>query len=121
VINEISNNPQDDQYISGSLREFVELYNPGSAAIDLSGYQFTKRHHVYFPRWNLNRRGGYLIVVRDLKQSLFRGKSFPIIGTYEGELANNGERFGDRASRWDGRPLASCLNDRFPWSVTADG
>ncbi len=41
VINEIYYNPTDDDFESGSLREFIELYNPGTEAENVSGYIFT--------------------------------------------------------------------------------
>ena len=44
VINEIQHSPT-----SGDTAEFVELYNPGSQAIDLSGWTISRRHQPRHP------------------------------------------------------------------------
>lgn len=59
VISEIMyNNPGADDY------EYVELYNNGSTAVNLQGWQFTKGIAYTFPAINLSP-GGFLLVAKD--------------------------------------------------------
>lgn len=120
VINEINYHPSDVGYTAGSLFEFIELYNPGSAPVDLSGYQFTKGITFTFPAGTSVASGAYLVLARDPKQSLFLRKSFTAIGPYEGTLSDGGERL--ELARPDGTVVDSFkYNDKFPWSRTPDG
>jgi CotH protein/lamin tail-like protein len=120
VINEISYNPTDMQYQAGSLREFVELYNPGSESIDISGYQFTKGITYTFPDETVLESGQYIVLARDPKDRSWRSKSYTIIGPYEGYLANSGERL--TLVRPDGTVVEEFkYNDSPPWTRTADG
>lgn len=120
VINEINYNPPDVNYSSGTLREFIELYNPGSNAVDLSGYQFTKGITYTFPQDTVLTPGSFLVLVRATNQTTWRGKTFTILGPYEGELANGGERL--ELARPDGTVVESFkYNDKSPWTQTTDG
>ncbi|MBZ0256676.1 lamin tail domain-containing protein, partial [bacterium] len=49
VINEIHFNPDDLEFESGTLREFIELYNSGPESVDLTGYQFVNGLTYTFP------------------------------------------------------------------------
>ncbi len=120
VINEISYNPTDVQYTAGSLREFVELYNPGPESIDLSGYQFTKGITFTFPDATVLESGKYLILARDPEQRTWRGNPSSILGPYEGLLSNSGERL--TLVRPDGTVVEELkYNDNPPWPRTSDG
>ena len=61
LINEIMYHPA-----SGNLNEsYVELFNPGPGAADLSGWQFTKGFHFVFPANTVIASGAYLVVAAD--------------------------------------------------------
>src|SRR5262249_23507454 len=57
VINEIHYDPD----VKTELVEFVELYNPGSAAVDLSGASFTKGIDYTFAPGTVLAPGGYVV------------------------------------------------------------
>lgn len=122
VINEIHYNPPDDEstYKAGSLFEFIELYNPGSSSVDLSGYQFTKGVTFVFPEGTVAASGEYLVLAQNKTQSIWRNKTYQILGPYEGTLADGGERL--ELARPDGTVVDSLkYNDKAPWSRTPDG
>ena len=61
LINEIMYHP-----VSENLNEsYVELYNPGPSAADLSGWQFTKGFRYVFPANTVMASGAYLVVAAD--------------------------------------------------------
>ncbi|MEW6233868.1 MAG: CotH kinase family protein [Candidatus Omnitrophota bacterium] len=120
VINEIAYNPTDIQYEAGSLREFIELYNPGPSAVDLSGYVFSNGITYVFPAETKLLADSYLVVVSSPTHSSWKGKNYQILGPYEGRLSNSGERL--TLSRSDGTRVDSVkYSDFFPWPRTPDG
>jgi hypothetical protein len=61
IVNEIMYHPASE-----NLREsYVELYNPGTTAANLSGWQFTKGLQFAFPTNTTLAPGGYLVVAAD--------------------------------------------------------
>ncbi len=95
VINELHTHPD----VKTELVEFIELYNAGSAEVDLTGWQFTEGVLYTFPAGTKLAADGYLIVARD--PSAIRAKWYPgrtrfpeylILGPYAGALDNDGER-----------------------------
>lgn len=61
VINEIMYHPSSENL----LESYVELYNPGTVAANLSGWQFTKGVHFVMPANTILSPGGYLVVAAD--------------------------------------------------------
>lgn len=91
VINEIMYNPiskdDDDQY--------VELYNKGTNAIDLSGWRFIDGIDFLFPTNSIIPAGGYLVVARNITNLLAKYpqlNSANTVGNFDGALSHNGER-----------------------------
>ncbi|MCX8157225.1 MAG: lamin tail domain-containing protein [Verrucomicrobiae bacterium] len=91
VINEIMYHPlsenDDDQY--------VELHNPGQAAVNLGGWQFVDGIRYTFPPDTLIPAGGYLVVARNRTNLLAKYPGLSgsvVVGDFEGRLARNGER-----------------------------
>ena len=120
VINEISYNPPDEQYTAGSIREFIELYNPGSESIDLSGYQFSKGTTFVIPDGTTIEPHSYLLLARDPTLRNWRFVSCTVLGPLEGKLSNSGERL--TLARPDGTVVDEVkYNDNLPWSRKADG
>src|SRR6185369_7912435 len=61
VINEINYNPPDKT----KPIEFIELTNPGTTAVDLSGASFSNGIHYTFPAGTLLPPGGFVVVSQD--------------------------------------------------------
>jgi len=95
AINELHTNPD----VKTELVEFVELYNYGTVAVDLSGWSFTEGVFYTFPAGTTLPAGGYVVVAANPEQlsakfgtervGLPGGKVF---GPYGGGLDGDGER-----------------------------
>ena len=115
VINEIFYHPPEDR---GG--EFIELYNHGTEALDLSGFRFTQGVDFTFTAGTTIAPGGYLVVAQEPAVIRERYDLRRVLGPWEGNLANRGERVRlvdavgnlvDEVRYFDG--------DR--WSIWADG
>lgn len=120
VINEFNYDPIDMGEDAGSLREFIELHNPGPDAVDLSGYAFTEGIQFTFPDGASIGSGAYIVVARVPSDSYWRGASYPVFGPYEGKISNGGEELELR--RADGSLVEWLIyDDDLPWPRGADG
>ena len=128
AISEINYRPgpaSADEEAAGFSREdfeFLELVNPGSSPLDLSGARFTRGLTFTFGDLVLAPGERVIIVENSAAFELRYGTpSVGIVaGQYRGNLDNDGETLAieDR----DRRPLLSMkYNDAFPWPVEADG
>jgi len=95
VINELHTNPD----VANDLVEFVELYNAGTAPVDLAGWQFTEGVFYTFPDGASLPAGGYLVVAQYpdfLLNRYFGGRlgvrEGVVFGPYGGALDGEGER-----------------------------
>ncbi len=91
VINELMVKPlsglKDDQY--------VELFNQGSAAVDLSGWQFAHGIKFTFPAGTLLQPNGYLVVAKNAARLLTNYPNLSAsntLGDFGGSLSGSGER-----------------------------
>ncbi len=120
VINELNYDPIDIEEEGGSLREFIELYNPGPDSIDLSGYSFTSGIIYTFPDGTTLETDSYLVLARVRNNAIWSNVSYPVYGPYEGKLSNGGEKI--ELQRPDGTIVDEFkYNDDFPWPRGADG
>ena len=121
IINEISYNPAEIQFTTASdSLEFIELYNPGTTAVNLSGYNFTKGITYTFPEGTSLNPNNYLLVVSDPKQTTWKNKQYPVLGPYTGTLSDNGERL--TLVRPDKTIVDEFkYSDSAPWPHTPDG
>jgi hypothetical protein len=91
VINELMFNP-----ISGSDDdEYVELYNRGSSAVDVSNWRFTSGIDYDFPANTFIAGNGYLVIGKNKANLLGKYPQLNnanTLGDYDGALANGGER-----------------------------
>ncbi len=102
VINEImyhpffEDNPYDtsDDAETGRELEFVELYNRGASAVDLSGWRFSRGISYTFPEGFLMEADSYLVIAKspDLIRSIYNLPSEIVVGPFSGGLSNNGEK-----------------------------
>ncbi len=95
ALNEIHCNPDDET----QLVEFIELYNRGSEAVDLSGWYFDAGLTYEFPAGTVLAAGDYAIVAESPDHMRARWSSGrlgldmrSVLGPYEGRLDNDGER-----------------------------
>ncbi len=120
VINELHYNPPDDGLKDGSYREFVELYNPHSTAIDLSDFRFVEGIFFTFPSDTRVAPNSYLVIARDPAHRSWRHLNSSLYGPYEGKLANQGETIA--LERSDGQlAFRFEYSDTPPWPLGADG
>jgi VCBS repeat-containing protein len=88
VINEIMYHPTSEN----SAEEFIEIFNKGDAAVDLSGWQFISGISFTFPSVSIPA-GGYLVIAADPTTfTATYGATSLIVGPWTGGLSNRGER-----------------------------
>jgi len=117
VLSEIMYHPLEDR----AELQFIELQNPGDAAVPVSRWSLRGGVDCALPRGASIPPQGYVVVCRDL--AAFRGSygtSSNVIGTFTGSLSSRGERVElvDAAGK-----LVEAVEygDRPPWPVAADG
>jgi hypothetical protein len=115
VINEIHYKPQDRTRNT----EFIELWNPSAAAVDLSGWRLADAVDFVFPAGSTLAAGGYRVVAGNAA-AFQQYYGLAPGGQYAGTLKNSGEPIELRTG-------AGMLVDRvdyergFPWPTAADG
>ena len=115
VINEIHYEPDSVD----APEEFLELYNAGESAVDLSGWSFTDGILYTFAEGTRLEPGAFLVLAQD-PASVETRYGVAAVGPYEGSLSNQGERL-------DLRSPADELMDRveyrvaFPWPLASAG
>ena len=115
VINEIYYDPPD----RSSHLEFVELFNAGVAATDISGWYFDRGITYVFPQGTILPAGGYLLVAED-PVALYQAFGVAGYGPFAGHLSNEGEtltlrdRSGDKMDAVD-------YKRGFPWPTDTEG
>jgi hypothetical protein len=87
VINEIMYDPPSNEP-SG---EFIELYNRGTAAVDVSGWRFTDGVDFTLPAGTTILPAGYLVVAADVNWVRAAYGDIPVVGDFDGRLSNQGE------------------------------
>ena len=101
-------------------REYVELFNGGGTAVDLSGWRFRDGIDFVFPDGTWIDPCSYLVVAAD-STALFAAKPWiHVVGDFEGRLDNSGELL-EIVNR-DGEPIARVnFGDGGSWSAPSDG
>lgn len=120
VINEVHYHPADDPDETNDVDdlEFVELYNPTDAPIDLSGYSIADAVEMTFEDVVLPA-GEYLFVSPSAEASLAEYGVSPS-AVYTSKLSNGGETIALLAA--DGTVIdAVTYFDQLPWPEAADG
>ncbi|MDI6448632.1 lamin tail domain-containing protein [Anaerobaca lacustris] len=95
VINELHTNPD----VKTELVEFVELYNPGPDAVDLSGWSLSEGVFYTFGAGTVLPADGYIVVAQDLDHLFAKWSTLRLnlpghtaVGPFGGKLSNDGER-----------------------------
>jgi hypothetical protein len=87
VINEIMYNSSSAE----TTDEYIELYNKGTTAVDLSGWQITKGVDFTFPSMSVGA-GQYVVVAADLARFAQKYPSVSnVVGNWTGHLSNNAD------------------------------
>ena len=73
---------------SESPEEWIELYNKGTAAVDLSGWKFTDGITYTMPNGTTIPAGGYLVVAKDAAALQAEHPTIAIVGNFSGTLSN---------------------------------
>lgn len=112
VINEIHCDPDNN-----GTTEFIELFNPTSFPISLSGWKFTSGISYAFPSGASIAAGAYVVVAQDSAAFLLEF-GFAPSGQFSGKLSGDGELV-------ELRDAANSIVDQvdyrseFPWPVSA--
>jgi hypothetical protein len=87
VINEIMYHPANET----TTDEWVEIFNRGSNAVNLTGWKLSKGVNFEFPATSL-RAGAYLVVCANLTRfnTVYSGVT-NVLGNWDGTLSNTGE------------------------------
>jgi len=101
--------------------EFIEFFNAGMSAIDLTGIRFESGINFAFPDNTILAVGKYLLLVRDREAFESRyGASAVQIYEYTGRLSNDGEKL--KVINVTSDPIIEfTYNDQIPWPKVADG
>jgi len=117
VINEIMYHP-----VNGlDDLQYVELFNRGNAAVDISQWSFTKGVKFVFPDNATMAPGTYLVVCRNQAAFIKQyGKDIPTVGDFSGKLSHKGEKI--ELSNASGKVMdAVKYLDDEPWPIGPDG
>ena len=104
--------------------DWFEIYNNGSASIDLSNWSFKDEHPAHsfvFPQGTVLNSGEYLVVARDLAAFAdFYPSVSNVVGSFGFSLGNSGDvlRLFDS---YNVKRLELKYNDKLPWPEIADG
>jgi hypothetical protein len=115
VINEIHYD-EVDKTLRG---EFIEIFNPTDAAVDLSGWFFAEGVDFTFPAGTAVESGGYLVVAEnpEVLAGLYNGVS--ALGPWTGSLKNSGETIVLRNAT--GKKIDEVTYALgFPWPSTGE-
>ncbi len=118
-VTEIHYNPLDEDTISGSDFEFIELKNTGISTLDLGGMSFDDGVEYTFPPESELTPGGFFVLASDEMHFYDRYGFFPA-AEFKGNLNNAGEQIRIKAP--DGETLILVdYEDQEPWPLLADG
>ncbi len=122
TINEIHCNPD----VETELVEFVELYNRGGEAVDLSGWYFDAGLTFEFPAGTILPAKGYVVITESpdhLRAKWGSGRQgldpASVLGPYEGRLDNEGERIALCNAAGDLIDEVKYMMG-FPWPTVGD-
>ncbi|MCB0033099.1 MAG: lamin tail domain-containing protein [Anaerolineales bacterium] len=117
VINEIHYHAADAQGLDEDY-EFVELYNPGSVAIDLADYQFSSGIAYTFTGGTSIAAGEYIVIASN--PATYSGLGGQVFGWVDGRLDNGGETL--TLLNGEGFVVDTVsYDDEGGWPTTPDG
>lgn len=122
VISEVMYHPVDENALVES-HEFIELYNPADAAVDLTGWSIAGDVKYVFPAGTSIAARGLRVIAKS-KPALASVASYQLdqaelLGDYEGELDNGGGSVRLLDAQGTTVDLMT-YSDQFPWPMGAD-
>src|SRR5687768_3999258 len=87
VINELMYHPPDER----EDLQYIELFNHGAEAVDLSGWSFRKGVRFEVPSEVKLEPGGFVVVARDVKAFARHYTNATVVGDFAGKLSHSGE------------------------------
>lgn len=115
VINEIHYNPDQNPI----REEFIELYNPSNAPVNLSLWRLRNAVEYVFPSGTTIPAGGYLVVASE-PATIQSRYGVTALGPWSGNLSSDGERLTLRDAA-DNIVDEVNYKAEFPWPIAADG
>src|SRR5262245_22025299 len=117
VINEVMYHPPNDL----ENLQYVELFNRGYTAVDLSNWSFTKGIKFTFPPKTQIAPGAYAVVCRSVADFTTKyGKLPDIFGNFSGKLSHAGDRIELADAKQNVIDWVK-YSDTAPWPIGADG
>jgi len=105
---------------SESREEWIELYNKGAAAVDVSGWRIADGISYTIPGGTMIPAGGYLVVAKDAAALQAKYPGVTIVGNFSGSLSNSSDRIVVVDSF--GNPVDEVrYYDSANWHKAADG
>ncbi len=89
VLNEVMYHPADDR----NDLQYVEVYNRGSNAVDISKWAFTKGIAFTFPDNTQIKPDSYLVIAGNLQAfKTYYGRDVPVVGNFTNHLSHKSDR-----------------------------
>jgi len=113
VITELHYNPPQ-----GNDHEFIELYNAGTSAVNLTNFAITSGIVFTFPTNETIAAGEYIVLANNA--ATYAGQGYRVFGWTSGNLSNGGETvtLSDGANN---TISTVTYSDSAPWPTTPDG
>ena len=118
-VTEVHYHPVDEDLISGSRFEFLELKNTGNAILDMKGVEIKKGIYYTFTDSELLGPQEFIVLASDKRSFKLRYKFMPY-DEYKGQLNNDGEKISIINALSD-TILSFTYNDGDEWPPEPDG
>ena len=108
--------------LSNDVHEFVELQNPGSTAVDLSGWRLTGGISFKFPAGSTLAPGEFRVVARSPERfaAVYGLDASRVLGPYDGYLGNSKDTVNLANAQGTVIDTVS-YQSTFPWPTAPDG
>ena len=87
MINEINYNPNDNIQET----EYIELFNPGQTAVDMSNWRIDSAADYLIPSGTVIPVGGYLVIAEN-PAVIAKWYNITALGPWTGSLSSNGDK-----------------------------
>lgn len=119
VVTEINYHPLDNDTISHTEYEFLELKNIGTESINISEAYFEDGITFTFPAGTIVNPGEFILLSSNMEEFNNRYGFYPF-GQYSGQLDNGGESLTLLTAAAD-TIFSVVYDDKSPWPEAADG
>ncbi len=105
--------------LSSDVHEFVELYNPTAATVDIGGWKLGGGIGFTFAPGTTIAAGGYKVIARDVTRIQGVYGISGVLGPYSGTLGNGGDAV-KLTNASTGTVDSVSYSSSFPWAITAN-